>query len=111
MPIQDKTAGPHNMAKKRMQYGVTRFRAVRETAPGRSGQYLLIRTNVEEIKQYNKSELLCSTIIDPPQHATINAKTDNGASNNYWITEEMKILTNVKKPWMNQQSNLQTMKH
>ena len=54
------------------------------------------KANVEETKPSNTSELLCSSIVDPPQHATIIAKADSGASNNYWQNEDMKVLTNVK---------------
>ena len=67
------------------------------------------KNNVEEIKQYNTSELLFSSIVDPPQHATIIAKSDSGASNNYKQTEDMTVLTNVKIPGMDQQSKYQTM--
>ena len=42
------------------------------------------------------SELLCSCIVDPPQHAMIIEKSDSGASDNYWGTEDMKLLTNVR---------------
>ena len=54
------------------------------------------KTNVEEIKQYNTTVLLCISIVDPPQHATIITKADRAASNNYWRTEDMSVLTNVK---------------
>ena len=54
------------------------------------------KTHVEEIKPSNTSELLCSSIGDPPQHATIISKYDCGVSNNYWQTEDMTVLTNVK---------------
>ena len=37
VPIQVNTAGPQQMATKRTRYGVTGCRAVRETAPDRSG--------------------------------------------------------------------------
>ena len=43
VPIQAKTARPHHMATKRTQYGVTRSRSLRETAPDMSGQFLLIK--------------------------------------------------------------------
>ena len=54
------------------------------------------KTNVEEIKTSNTSELLCRSTVNPPQHATIIAKTGIVASNNYWCTEHMSVLTNVK---------------
>ena len=54
------------------------------------------KTNVEEIKQSNTSELSCSYIVDPPQHTTITSKAESGASNNYWQTEDMSVLTDVK---------------
>ena len=54
-------------------------------------------TNVEETKQSNTSDLLCRSIVNPPQHTTIIAKEDSGALNNYWRTEDMTVLTNVKK--------------
>ena len=38
VPIQIKTAGPQKMAVKRAQYDVTICRAVKETAPDRSGR-------------------------------------------------------------------------
>ena len=37
VPIREKTAGIQNIATKRTQYGVTRCRVLRETAPDRSG--------------------------------------------------------------------------
>ena len=52
--------------------------------------------NVKETKTYYTSALLCSSIADPPQHATIITKTDSGASNNYWRTEDMVVLSNLK---------------
>ena len=55
------------------------------------------KTNVNEIKKSNTSELLCTSIYDPLQLATIIPKSDSGVSNNYWQTEDMKLLTNVKK--------------
>ena len=54
------------------------------------------KTNAEEIKTSNTYALLCSSIVDPPQHATIIAKSDSVTSNNYWRTEEISLLTNVK---------------
>ena len=54
------------------------------------------KTNTEEIKPSNTSELLCISIVDPPQHARIIEKSDSGASNNYWRTEYMTVITNVK---------------
>ena len=54
------------------------------------------KTNVEEIKQYNTSELLCSSIVDPPQHATTIEKSVSGASINPWQYKYMSVLTNVK---------------
>ena len=54
------------------------------------------KTNAEETKTSYTSELLCSYIVDPPQHATIISKYDSGASNNYCHTEEMLVLTNIK---------------
>ena len=48
------------------------------------------------MKQSNTSELLCSSILDPQQHATTIAKADSGASNNYWRNEDMSVLNNVK---------------
>ena len=55
------------------------------------------KTNAEEIKTSNTSELLCSSIVDPLQHATIIAKSDSGASNNYWRTKDMSVLKNLKE--------------
>ena len=43
VPIQEKTARPHNMATKRTRCGVTICRAVKETTPDRSGQYLVVK--------------------------------------------------------------------
>ena len=43
VPIRANNKVPHHMATKRKQYGVTICRVVRETAPDRSGQYLLIK--------------------------------------------------------------------
>ena len=53
-------------------------------------------SNVKEAKTYYTYELLCSSILYLPQHATIIAKSDSGASNNYWITEDMLVNTNLK---------------
>ena len=43
VPIRANIAGSHYISTKRTQYSVTRCRAVRENAPGRSGIYLLIK--------------------------------------------------------------------
>ena len=50
VPIQVNTTGTQQMATKRTRYGVTRCRAVRETAPSRSGQYLIIKLMWAELK-------------------------------------------------------------
>ena len=52
--------------------------------------------NAKETKTSYTSELLCSSIVEPPQHATIIAKSDSGGSNNYWRTEDILVLTNIK---------------
>ena len=52
-------------------------------------------TNVVENKTSYTSELLCSTIIDPPQHANIIEKYDSGTSKNYWRTEDQLVLTDI----------------
>ena len=54
------------------------------------------KTNAKEAKTAYTSELLCRSIVDPPQHATIILKSDSGVSNNYWCTEDMLVLTNLK---------------
>ena len=54
------------------------------------------KTNVEETKPSYKYGLLCISIVDPPQNATIIAKYDSGASNNYCHTEHMLVITNIK---------------
>ena len=54
------------------------------------------KTNVKESKTSYTPELLCSSIVDPPEHANIIAKYDSGASNNYWRTEDMLVLSNIK---------------
>ena len=43
VPIRTNIRGHQGMATRRMHYGVLRCRAVIETAPDRSGQYLLIK--------------------------------------------------------------------
>ena len=43
VPIQENIAGPQQMATKRTHNGVIRCGAVIETAPDRSGRYLLIK--------------------------------------------------------------------
>ena len=35
-------------------------------------------------------------MVDPPQNATTIGKSDSGASNNYWRTEDMLVLINIK---------------
>ena len=42
------------------------------------------------------SKLLCRSIVDTPKHATINVKSDIGASNNYWRTEYQLVITDIK---------------
>ena len=66
------------------------------------------KTNEKEAKTSYISELLCSSIVDPPQHITIIAKADSGVSNNYCCTEDMLLLTNLKENVMEQQSHYQT---
>ena len=41
--IQENTAGPQKTDTNRTRWGVTRFREVKENAPDRSGQYLLVK--------------------------------------------------------------------
>ena len=48
--IRENIAGPQQMATKRTQYGVTRCRPVRETAPDRSVRYLLIKRMQKKLK-------------------------------------------------------------
>ena len=55
-----------------------------------------INPNVVENKTSFTSVLLCSSIIDPPQHSTTISKYDSGASNNYWRTEYQIVLTDIK---------------
>ena len=52
--------------------------------------------NLVDNKTSYTSELLCSSIVDPPQHVTMIEKTDSGASNNYWCTEDQLFLTDIK---------------
>ena len=54
------------------------------------------KPDVEEIKTYYTEELLCRSIIDTPQHATMIYKSDSGASNHLWRMENMLVLTNIK---------------
>ena len=54
------------------------------------------KTNVKEDKTSYTYELLCSSIVDPPQHTTIIAKSDSGVSNNYWRTEDVLVPSNLK---------------
>ena len=54
------------------------------------------KNNVKEAKTSYTSEFLCSSIVGPPQHATIIAKADSGVSNNYWRTEDILVLTDLK---------------
>ena len=42
------------------------------------------------------SVLLCRSIVDPHQHATIIEKADSGAPNSYWYTEDMRLLLYIK---------------
>ena len=42
-------------------------------------------------------ELLCNSIVDPPQHATTIEKSDSGESNDYWRTEDQLVLTDKKE--------------
>ena len=51
--------------------------------------------NVKEIKTSYKSELIFRFIVDPPQHATSIEKYGSGASNNYWRTEDILVITNI----------------
>ena len=55
------------------------------------------KTNEKKAKTSYTSELLCSSIVDPPQHANIIEKYDSGTSNNHWHTEDMLVLTNIKQ--------------
>ena len=43
VPIRENIAGHYRMSTRSNQYGIIRCRAARETAPDRSGQYLLIK--------------------------------------------------------------------
>ena len=52
--------------------------------------------NIEENKTSYTSELLCSSIVDPPQQATIIEKSNSGASNNYCCTEDWLVMTDIK---------------
>ena len=52
--------------------------------------------NVAENKTSYAPKLLCSSNVDPPQHTTIIAKADIGASNNYWLTEDQLFTTDIK---------------
>ena len=52
--------------------------------------------SIVENKTFYTSELLCSSTVDPPQHATIISKDDSGTSNNYWRTEEQLVLTDIE---------------
>ena len=42
------------------------------------------------------SELLCSSTVDPPQHATITSKAYSGVYNNYWCAEDQLVITYIK---------------
>ena len=53
------------------------------------------KPNVEKNKTSYTSELLFSFIEGTPQHATLVAKYYSDASNNYCITEDMLVLTNI----------------
>ena len=55
-----------------------------------------INYNVVENKTFFTSELLYSSIIDPPKNATIIEKSDSGASNIYWHTKYQLVLKYVK---------------
>ena len=55
------------------------------------------KINVKEAKTSYTSELLCSSIADPPQHKTIILKSDSGVSNNYWRTSDILVITNLKE--------------
>ena len=50
-----------------------------------------------KFKKSYTSELLCSSIVYPPQPVKKIAKSESGVSNNYWQTEDMTALKNLKK--------------
>ena len=52
-------------------------------------------SNVMDNINYITSGLLRSSTIDPPNHTNIIAKVDSGASNNYWCTEDLPVLTDI----------------
>ena len=52
-------------------------------------------SNVTDNTTSITSELLCRSIIDPTNHATIISKPDSGASNNYWNTEDIIFPTDI----------------
>ena len=54
------------------------------------------KNNIDETKTSYTSKLLCSSIVYPPQHATIIVKADIGASRSYWRTEDITCLTSIK---------------
>ena len=41
-------------------------------------------------------KLTSLSIVDAAQYATIITKTNSGASNNYWCTEDQLVLTEIK---------------
>ena len=49
VPIRVNTAGPQKMATKITWYGVTRYWSVKETAPDRSGRYLLVKLTEKKL--------------------------------------------------------------
>ena len=53
------------------------------------------KPDLVENKASYASEILCSSTVDPPQHATIIEKADSGASNSYRRNEEQLVLTDI----------------
>ena len=52
-------------------------------------------SNVTDNINYITSEILCTSTIDLPNHTNIIAKSDISASNNYWRTKYLPVLTDI----------------
>ena len=79
-----------------MRCGAKICQKARGTTPDMSGQYLKRITNVKQSKTSYTYEILCGSIVDTHQHTNVIAKYDSGTSNNYWRTENMLVLINLK---------------
>ena len=68
-----------------------------QIAPVKLGFKLVPASNSNVMDNINSitSELLFSSIPDPPKHANIISKADSGSSNNYWSTEDLLVIADI----------------